>query len=199
MTEQNKSPPKEGRLIDDDGKRLPLLRLLFDHQRWLNSNGHFGKRFDDDDFGPLRFQLCDLDGIDLSFANLEHVTFNGGSVKGARFIGANLKHAWFDRCDVAAADFTNADLTWANFRTNHEEACFKNARCAYISVGEELSIEKSAEILRALDEHRRASKTADTPEKRDALPSDNRYRPGTAHQPFRLALVRWGSPHKGPS
>jgi hypothetical protein len=152
MPLRNKSSPKEGRLYSDvfsKTQRLPLLRMLSDHQRWLNSNGHFGKRLDvlvKGDIPGLRVSLfdgynlgltfnnCSLDGVDLSFANLELAEFRGVSLRKARFIGANLKHASFRSCDVAGADFSYADVSWSNVRdTNHEAACFENARTGHMA------------------------------------------------------------------
>ncbi len=64
-----------------------IVRRLLDHQRWLNSKGFAGKRFEDT---SLEFNNCDLEGVDLSRAYLEATIFKGGSVRGARFVGADL-------------------------------------------------------------------------------------------------------------
>jgi hypothetical protein len=132
MPKRNKPPPKrQGSLYEYGGTyKRPLFRLLFEHQRWLNSEGRFGERLDGMEFW---FKDCDLDGVDFTEAGLLYATFEGGSVRGARFVGAELYWAKFEACDVARADFSKADLTWAIFLTNHEEARFDNAKCDHMA------------------------------------------------------------------
>lgn len=101
-----------------------MLRRLFDHQRWLNSNGRYGKRLVGNE---LLFESCDLEGADLSKAEIEFAYFIGGSVKSARFLSSNLLFATFEGCDVEGTDFSNANLRWATFLTNHEKAQFAGA------------------------------------------------------------------------
>ncbi|HTB11109.1 MAG TPA: pentapeptide repeat-containing protein [Bryobacteraceae bacterium] len=101
-----------------------LLRRLFDHQRWLTSQGRYGKMLKGSE---LVFENCDLAGVDFSKVDLEFSTFRGGSVRGALFRDATLFCTTFDRCDVAGADFGNANLRWAAFITNHDEAAFEGA------------------------------------------------------------------------
>jgi hypothetical protein len=138
MTKRNKSPPETYRkgmlyLPDHGDRRLPLFKLLFDHQRWLNSNGRFGERFGSPEPEPgLLFYYCDLDGVDLSKARLEGAYFEGGSLRGARFAGVDLIHATFESCDVEGADFSGARLDWATLATNHEKACFDGASCDHV-------------------------------------------------------------------
>ena len=112
--------------LDRHGRPPPaaILRLIVDHQRWINSGGRFGKRLDRDE---LPFVNCDLDGVDLSGANLRHAYFDGGSARMARFIGTNLYNSKFDGCDVEGANFSRADLLEATFVTNHDKACFDGA------------------------------------------------------------------------
>jgi uncharacterized protein YjbI with pentapeptide repeats len=108
---------------------VAILRLLFEHQRWLNSQGRFGKRLDEQN--GLQFENYDLSGVDFSGATLDWAYFRGGSVKGARFIGASLLSAVFNECDVADADFSNAKLRCATFATNSEHASsFEGAELA---------------------------------------------------------------------
>jgi len=111
---------------DEKGVPPPpeMSRRLLDHQRWLNSDGRFGKQLVGSE---LLFDNCDLEGIDLSRADIEYAYFRGGSVKGARFVGTHLFSATFVGCDVEGADFSNANLRWANFLTNHEKACLDGA------------------------------------------------------------------------
>jgi hypothetical protein len=101
-----------------------LVHLLLDHQRWLNSQGRFGKQLDQSD---LCFSDMDLSGFDFSFARLPYAVFEGGSVRGARFVGAILPFAAFYGCDVAETNFSQADLQWTAFDTNHEQAIFTGA------------------------------------------------------------------------
>jgi len=102
-------------------KKLPklALRRLLDHQRWLSSNGQFGERLADWD---LPFDHFNLDGIDLSGAELCGSRFIGGSLRGARFIGADLESVQFLSCDIEGANFTHASILGAIFLTNHEKA-----------------------------------------------------------------------------
>lgn len=108
-------------------KPLPgkLARALLDHQRWLSSDGRFGKRLECDP--DTQFVDCDLEGMDFSGAELRYAYFQGGSARGARFVGANLAHSTFDSCDVEGADFRGANLSWARFFTNHDKAGFEGA------------------------------------------------------------------------
>ena len=134
MPKRNRPPARrQGSLYAFGGtykRPLPMFRMLFEHQRWLNSDGRFGDRLDG--LGLL-FKDCDLEGIDFSEAGLIYATFNGGSLRGARFVGAELYWAKFEACDVAGADFSEADLRWATFLTNHEEARFENANCDHMA------------------------------------------------------------------
>jgi uncharacterized protein YjbI with pentapeptide repeats len=96
-----------------------LLRRLFDHQRWLNTDGRFGAQLVESE---LEIVNCDLAGVNFSRAEIDYAYFAGGTVKGATFRGTFLYNATFDACDVEDADFTDANLSWANFLTNHEKA-----------------------------------------------------------------------------
>ena len=107
-----------------------VLRLLLDHQRWLNSAGRAGKRLEKDE---LHFKYYDLDGIDLSGAQLRYAYFEGGSVRLANFTSADLYNATFTSCDVAEANFCQADLRWATFLTNHGEARFEGANLNHVA------------------------------------------------------------------
>jgi len=121
---------------DFGNRRLPLLKLLLDHQRWLNSKGRFGAQLGDpfgEDRAGLLFYYCDLDGVDLSSARLEGAYFEGGSAKGARFVGADLTCSTFESCDVEGADFSKARLDWSTFAANHEQAQFDGASCDHIA------------------------------------------------------------------
>ena len=148
MPKSTKPPPKRhGSLYAFGGDhKLQMFRLLFEHQRWLNSRGLFGERLDSTE---LFFKDCDLDGVDFTEAGLMYATFKGGSVRGARFIGAELYWAKFESCDVAGADFSRADLRWAVFLTNHREAQFQNAKCDHIAYSTE-DMERNHELDRKL-------------------------------------------------
>jgi uncharacterized protein YjbI with pentapeptide repeats len=103
---------------------VSALRSIFDHQRWLTSNGRFGKRLVRE---ALEFENCDLAGVDLTGAHLAFASFVGGTLKGARFVGADLSNARFISCDIEGANFTGAQLGRAVFLTNHEAATFDGA------------------------------------------------------------------------
>jgi uncharacterized protein YjbI with pentapeptide repeats len=127
--------------------------LTLDHQRWLSSNGRFGKRLQ----APHGIQIdsCDLEGMDFSQADLRCANFNGGSVRGARFVEANLSNAVFDSCDVEDADFGHADLSWAIFDTNHERASFDHADLTNTAwsadQGKQMHVERLQRHLLAID------------------------------------------------
>lgn len=108
-------------------KPLPgkIARALLDHQRWIASGGRFGKRLECEP--DTAFVDCDLEGMDFSGADLNSAYFQGGSARGARFVGADLAHSTFESCDVEGADFSGADLSWATFITNHDKASFDGA------------------------------------------------------------------------
>jgi len=100
--------------------------MIYDHQRWLATNGRFGKRLEVRD--GLQLKDCDCEGVDFSGAILDGgVQFKGGSVRGACFVGTSLSEATFDSCDVGDADFTRANLSWATFATNHKDARFEGS------------------------------------------------------------------------
>ena len=108
-------------------KPLPgkLARALLDHQRWLSSDGRFGKRLECDP--DTQFADFDLDGMDFSGASLQSAYFKGGSTRGARFVGTDLAYSTFDSSDLEGADFGSANLAWATFATNHDKANFEGA------------------------------------------------------------------------
>jgi hypothetical protein len=117
-----------------------LARCILDHQRWLSSNGRFGKRLQCE--GRL-FKDTDLEGMDLSHACLNSAYFKGGSVKGARFIEAELGSAIFEACDVNGADFTRAHLARSIFATNHDKACFAGASREHMTFGINAGVEEA--------------------------------------------------------
>ena len=108
------------------GRHPPVgvMRVIFDHQRWLSSNGRFGRRMVRE---GLDFNDCDLAGVDFSGADLTFTNFNRGSLNGARFVGATLQNSEFRNCDVEGTDFSGADLFGALFVTNHTAAVFEGA------------------------------------------------------------------------
>jgi hypothetical protein len=116
----------DGMSSSELGNKIPpkALRLLLEHQRWLNSNGRFGQQLVAE---GLRFVNLNLDGIDFSYARLPYAYFEGGSARGCRFVEAFLHSTTFNKCDIEQTDFTNADLRWAIFETNHEKARFDKA------------------------------------------------------------------------
>jgi hypothetical protein len=126
VAQRSKPPPQRGAVYRSGGAgpRLSLHLLVFEHQRWLNSKGIYGKQLVGEE---LWFKDCDLDGVDFSQADLSYAYFEGGSAKGARFVETDLCNATFDRCNVAGADFTRAGLYQATLATNHREACFLDA------------------------------------------------------------------------
>jgi uncharacterized protein YjbI with pentapeptide repeats len=124
------------RITPPEGRLPParILRLLIDHQRWLNSKGQFGAQLDRDE---LLFDACDLRGVDLSGALLSDACFRGGSLRGARFVGAELPYVVFPGCDLEGADFSNSRLCDATFIANHEKACFDGANLDRVAWNEE--------------------------------------------------------------
>jgi uncharacterized protein YjbI with pentapeptide repeats len=126
---------------------LSVLRSIYDHQRWLTSNGRFGKRFNRE---ALEFENCDFDGVELSGANLAFARFIGGTLRGARFLGATLSDARFISCDVEGANFTGAELVRATFATNHEGASFEGANLQQVAWSEEEAGRRDAELKRRI-------------------------------------------------
>jgi uncharacterized protein YjbI with pentapeptide repeats len=111
---------------------LRLLRLVLNHQLWINSQGRFGNQLDRDE---LLFENNDLEGVDFSRARLSDVFFKGGSLRGARFVGAYLRYATFVGCDLDGAEFADADLRDATFSTNPEKASFEHANLDRVAWG----------------------------------------------------------------
>jgi hypothetical protein len=122
---------------------VSVLRSIYDHQRWLASNGRFGKRFNRE---AVEFEACDFDGVDLSGANLAFAHFHGGTLRAARFVGATLSNAQFISCNVDGANFTGAELFRATFATNHEAATFEGAHLQEIAWSEEEAIRRDAKL-----------------------------------------------------
>jgi uncharacterized protein YjbI with pentapeptide repeats len=115
--------------MSDDEQRirpppLKLMRSILDHQRWLNTNGRFGRQLNADE---LLFENLDLSGVDFSRAYLSDARFSGGSLNSAKFAKAFLAHATFIRCKMDDTDFSGADLRDATFLTDHQKACFDGA------------------------------------------------------------------------
>jgi hypothetical protein len=87
-----------------------MLKAFFDHHRWLATKGRAGAQLDG---ARGDFVAYDLDGIDLSFANLvgAHLTFS--TLRGARLVGANLEGAYLLSTTLDDTDFTGANLKGA--------------------------------------------------------------------------------------
>ena len=114
----------------------PLLCEIFDHERWLRSEGRHGRRLEI--HGPSNRSIFvwkrpDLNAVDFSKALLENVVFDGASLKAARFKDAELHGVQFSECDVAGADFTGAKCEDVSFNgSNYRQAHFDNVDTAHV-------------------------------------------------------------------
>jgi len=105
-----------------------LLRELFEHHRWLASEGQFGTQLalkQDSEAYRKDICNCDLDGVEFSRAAFAHVQFVLCSLKNARFKGAQLDHVVFLGCDLTGTDFGDAKIINICFEeTNYKRAYF---------------------------------------------------------------------------
>ena len=106
------------------------LRKLFDHQRWLGSNGSYGQQLNiEQSFTAHRrdFVNNDLDGVDFSRADFKNVSFVLCTLREAHFSGAKLQSVDFLECDLTGTDFNGAVLNGVTFQeSNQREARFGN-------------------------------------------------------------------------
>jgi uncharacterized protein YjbI with pentapeptide repeats len=107
------------------------LWALMQHQRWLRTEGRFGRRFElhgQGDGKRLVIKDIDLDAMDMSKSVIENVTFLRGSMKESKFIEAEQRGVIYSGCDVENTDFTLAKLHDVSFcACNRELARFDNA------------------------------------------------------------------------
>jgi uncharacterized protein YjbI with pentapeptide repeats len=104
------------------------LEQLFNHHRWLASQGRFGERLVlvGSSQGKL-YRNVNLHGVDFSRALLVNVSFISAGLREAHFSGAELRGVIFFSCDVAGADFTDSKLEQVSFKkSNHRQAHFNN-------------------------------------------------------------------------
>lgn len=95
--------------------KVPVLKVLEAHGRWLATAGREGASADLSD--------TDLTGAILSGYRLASANLRGARLKGARLRGINLENA-----DLEGTDFTEADLRFANLRgANLRGAVFDGA------------------------------------------------------------------------
>ena len=133
--EMNKPGPTAAREAELRGfgtDKAPLskvrLQELFDHHRWLASEGRFGRQLTiRQGFTAIRkdFGNKALDGVDFSRVNFRNVMFVLCSLKKAKFAGAQLNNVDFHGCELADADFRGTELREVSFEeSNHMEARF---------------------------------------------------------------------------
>jgi uncharacterized protein YjbI with pentapeptide repeats len=99
------------------------LQEFFDHQRWLDSEGRFGRQLqisqsftaDRKDFGNH-----DLNGVNFSLVDLKNVMFVLCDLKKASFAGAQLDHVNFLGCDLADVDFKGAQMSYVSFEESNQ-------------------------------------------------------------------------------
>lgn len=131
------TPIKNAKMI----KKTPdeLREEFNEHRKWVRDN-KTGKRGD--------FSNYDLRGVNLSYAILDDVVFEGADLSGANFVSASLnraelmgaklvntqfsmanaRHANFVQTDATSATFSYADLSGTNFKdANLDGACFESS------------------------------------------------------------------------
>lgn len=95
--------------------KVPVLKVLESHERWLATAGREGA-------------LADLSDTDLSGAILSGYRLPSANLRGARLKGARLRGINLENADLEGADFTEADLRFANLRgANLRRAVFDGA------------------------------------------------------------------------
>jgi uncharacterized protein YjbI with pentapeptide repeats len=100
-----------------------VLELLYNHQRWLQTKGRFGKRL----VGVLRCEACDFDGVDFSRARIESGSyFLSCSFKGARFARTRFVGTQFDWCDFTDTDFKSACVSMSQVRNSKNDDAVDN-------------------------------------------------------------------------
>lgn len=102
-----------------------LIEQIYQHQRWLASNGRAGERLEVD---RLDCYMLDLAGVDLSQARLKKADFFACDLSTCRFVNADLENAVISDCQLRNTSFTGADLResyWAG--SNYAEADLEGA------------------------------------------------------------------------
>lgn len=83
-----------------------LANVLYDHKRWLDSDGNEGSCAD--------LRDADLCRADLSYANLRGANLRGANLRGAKLFRADLRGAKLFGADLRRADLHGADLRGAD-------------------------------------------------------------------------------------
>ncbi|RQP22190.1 SAV_2336 N-terminal domain-related protein [Piscinibacter terrae] len=95
--------------------RSRLQFALGDHQLWLESDGHRGKRVS---FPEADFSGFSLENVDLRRANLPGARFTRSLLFAARFDRGNLPHAQLDGAILDRASFASTNLAEANLQNS---------------------------------------------------------------------------------
>jgi len=111
------------------------LRRIFDHQRWLMTEGRYGKRMI---LKKKYFENTFLEGVDLSGAVFANVAFSYSNLQEARFVGAEFFNVSFYHCNLERTDFTDAKGQHINFENSYsEKAIFGEGRTGIKETGPE--------------------------------------------------------------
>jgi uncharacterized protein YjbI with pentapeptide repeats len=87
--------------------------------RWRDAHPEFRPYLQTADLSWTNKHIDDLEGINLSNAELEDADFEGRSLSKANLTGAKLKGASFVDAGLTEADLTEANLRWTNFTEAH--------------------------------------------------------------------------------
>lgn len=125
-------------------RRMPaaLRTRIASHATWLRTKGAKGRRliYGDETGIDLagqclreieghrsNFMFCNLDGADLSGAELTEADFGDATCRGTNFSGANLTRATFTGADLEGANLAGATLdACLAFGTNFTNAVFSD-------------------------------------------------------------------------
>ena len=118
---------------DTSGKRLAsdtLVWWLYQHHRWIRTNGRFGAqmKWDDREHRSMTFRYANLDGIDFSQTVISNAEFVWCNLRLASFAGAELTNVRFENCDLEEVSFAGARFKNVRFKTcpDQKTANFKD-------------------------------------------------------------------------
>lgn len=93
---------KDGTVIS----KIELGKIIYEHQKWLETSGKEGKR--------ANLYGANLNGADLSATDLRGANLHGASLFRANLSGANLFKADLSNADLSRAELSNAHLFESN-------------------------------------------------------------------------------------
>ena len=96
--------------------RKELKQILKDHRDWLNGTGGSKADLNGADLSKANLSRADLSGADLRRANLSRADLSGANLRWADLSKADLSGANLSRANLRGADLSEVDLSEADLR-----------------------------------------------------------------------------------